>query len=124
MTRALSLLLLFFSILVWAQENEVKEELPDYMQWNEVIGISEIELSVRSINCLKNLGVETLGDLVTKTEEDLLCCRNFGSTSLEEIKKILVDKDLKLGMDQKSLSKNDSNISCEILNSSISTGSC
>ena len=45
MTRALLLLLLFFCKLIWAQENEVQEDWPDYMKWNEVIGISEFELS-------------------------------------------------------------------------------
>jgi DNA-directed RNA polymerase subunit alpha len=60
--------------------------------------ISEFELSVRSRNCLAKMNIETLGDLVKKSEAELLAYKNFGETSLQEIKDILAQKGLRLGM--------------------------
>jgi DNA-directed RNA polymerase subunit alpha len=60
--------------------------------------ISEFELSVRSRNCLAKMNIQTLGDLVRKTETELLAYKNFGETSLQEIKDILAQKGLRLGM--------------------------
>ena len=60
--------------------------------------INDFELSVRSRNCLAKMGVYTLGDLVKKTEAELLSYKNFGETSLLEIKEILDAKGLRLGM--------------------------
>ncbi len=60
--------------------------------------ISEFELSVRSRNCLAKMNIDTLGDLVRKTEAELLAYKNFGETSLQEIKDILAQKGLRLGM--------------------------
>ena len=60
--------------------------------------ISEFELSVRSRNCLAKMDIQTLGDLVHKTETELLAYKNFGETSLQEIKDILAQKGLNLGM--------------------------
>lgn len=60
--------------------------------------ISEFELSVRSRNCLAKMNIDTLGDLVKKTEPELLAYKNFGETSLQEIKDILAQKGLRLGM--------------------------
>ncbi|MGE0144650.1 MAG: DNA-directed RNA polymerase subunit alpha C-terminal domain-containing protein [Planctomycetota bacterium] len=60
--------------------------------------INDFELSVRSRNCLQKMGVFTLGDLVRKSEQELLSYKNFGETSLEEIKQILRAKGLRLGM--------------------------
>jgi DNA-directed RNA polymerase subunit alpha len=60
--------------------------------------ISEFELSVRSRNCLAKMNIESLGDLVKKTEQELLAYKNFGETSLQEIKDILAQKGLRLGM--------------------------
>ncbi|MDJ0975383.1 MAG: DNA-directed RNA polymerase subunit alpha C-terminal domain-containing protein [Planctomycetota bacterium] len=62
--------------------------------------ITEFELSVRSRNCLAKMNIETLGDLVKKTEAELLAYKNFGETSLQEIKDILAQKGLRLGMSQ------------------------
>ncbi|UCF33098.1 MAG: tetratricopeptide repeat protein, partial [Phycisphaerales bacterium] len=59
--------------------------------------ISEFELSVRSRNCLKQMDITTLGDLLKATEEELLSYKNFGETSLNEIKAMLVQKGLQLG---------------------------
>jgi DNA-directed RNA polymerase subunit alpha len=60
--------------------------------------ISDFELSVRSRNCLKRMNIETIGDLLRTTEADLLAYKNFGETSLNEIKAILASRNLQLGM--------------------------
>jgi DNA-directed RNA polymerase subunit alpha len=60
--------------------------------------ISDFELSVRARNCLNKMQIHTLGDLVTKSEQELLSYKNFGETSLNEIKEILRTKGLRLGM--------------------------
>jgi DNA-directed RNA polymerase subunit alpha len=59
--------------------------------------ISDFELSVRSRNCLKKMNINTLGDLLNITEAELLSYKNFGETSLFEIKQILDSKMLRLG---------------------------
>ncbi|MCP3982628.1 MAG: DNA-directed RNA polymerase subunit alpha [bacterium] len=61
--------------------------------------VDELELSVRSYNCLKNANIKTLGDLVTKSEHEMLKTKNFGRKSLNEIKDILAEMGLSLGMD-------------------------
>ena len=60
--------------------------------------MSDFELSVRSRNCLKKMKIETLGDLLRISEAELLSYKNFGETSLREIKSILDPKGLHLGM--------------------------
>jgi DNA-directed RNA polymerase subunit alpha len=60
--------------------------------------LSDFELSVRSRNCLKKMNLNTLGDLLRTTEAELLAFKNFGETSLREIKAILDSKSLQLGM--------------------------
>ncbi|MCC6572635.1 MAG: tetratricopeptide repeat protein [Planctomycetes bacterium] len=60
--------------------------------------VTDFELSVRSRNCLAKMKIETLGDLILKTESELLSYKNFGETSLQEIKSILASKGLRLGM--------------------------
>lgn len=62
------------------------------------IAISDFELSVRSRNCLSKMGIFTLKDLITKTEQELLGYKNFGETSLKEIRAMLAKKGLHLGM--------------------------
>ncbi len=62
------------------------------------IPITDFELSVRARNCLNKMQIHTLGDLVTKTEQELMSYKNFGETSLNEIKEILRTKALRLGM--------------------------
>ena len=66
---------------------------------SQVMGIpvTDFELSVRSRNCLQKMGIQTLGDLVRCTEVDLLASKNFGETSLSEIKDMLTSKGLRLG---------------------------
>ena len=60
--------------------------------------ISDFELSVRSRNCLKKMKINTIGDLLNITESELLSYKNFGETSLREIKRVLESKGLFLGM--------------------------
>lgn len=62
------------------------------------IPITDFELSVRARNCLNKMNIMSLGDLVRKTEQELLSYKNFGETSLNEIKEILGSKGLRLGM--------------------------
>jgi len=61
------------------------------------VPVSDFELSVRSRNCLQRMGVRTLGDLARTTEAELLASKNFGETSLVEIREMLVSKGLQLG---------------------------
>ena len=60
--------------------------------------ISELELSVRSANCLEAANIKTIGDLIQKTEGQMLKYKNFGKKSLNEINAILVGMNLHLGM--------------------------
>ena len=61
------------------------------------IPVTDFELSVRSRNCLQKMGIMTLGDLCRSTEAELLASKNFGETSLVEIKDMLSTKGLRLG---------------------------
>lgn len=78
------------------QEKSEEEELP--FNRNLLRKVEELELSVRSANCLKNDNIVYLGDLVQKTESDMLRTPNFGRKSLNEIKEVLTSMDLHLGM--------------------------
>ena len=60
--------------------------------------VDELELSVRSANCLQNANIQLIGELVQRTEQDMLKTKNFGRKSLKEIKEILVTMGLSLGM--------------------------
>jgi DNA-directed RNA polymerase subunit alpha len=60
--------------------------------------VDELELSVRSANCLQNANIRTIGELVQKTEAEMLKTKNFGRKSLKEIKEILAEMGLSLGM--------------------------
>jgi DNA-directed RNA polymerase subunit alpha len=60
--------------------------------------VEELELSVRSYNCLKNANIKTIGELVQKSESEMLKTKNFGRKSLNEIKEILASMGLSLGM--------------------------
>ncbi len=61
------------------------------------IPVSDFELSVRSRNCLQKMGIHTLGDLARCSEQELLASKNFGETSLDEIREMLMSKGLELG---------------------------
>lgn len=76
-----------------------REEVPDLpFNRNLLRKVEELELSVRSANCLKNDNIVYLGDLVQKTENDMLRTPNFGRKSLNEIKEVLAIMGLHLGM--------------------------
>jgi DNA-directed RNA polymerase subunit alpha len=64
--------------------------------------VDELELSVRSANCLKNDNIVYIGDLIQKTEAEMLRTPNFGRKSLNEIKEVLSGMGLHLGMDVES----------------------
>jgi DNA-directed RNA polymerase subunit alpha len=66
----------------------------------ENILIEELELGVRSYNCLKRVGIETIGDLVAKTEQELAAIPNFGKKSIEEVRETLATHGLKLRGDE------------------------
>lgn len=79
-----------------AQEQEEAQELP--FNKNLLKKVEELELSVRSANCLKNDNIVYIGDLVQKSEGDMLRTPNFGRKSLNEIKEVLSTMGLHLGM--------------------------
>ena len=78
--------------------DEEKERKEDKKAQILRIPVTDFELSVRSRNCLAKMNIKTLGDLVTRTEAELLAFKNFGETSLAEIKDILRQKGLRLGI--------------------------
>ncbi len=85
------------------EEVKVDEELYSKLK----MPVSELELSVRSANCLKEAKIKTIGELVQKSEAEMLKYRNFGKKSLAEIKEIIISMGLSLGMkvDKKLLKK-------------------
>jgi DNA-directed RNA polymerase subunit alpha len=82
-----------------------KEEIALYEKLR--LPISELELSVRSSNCLREAGIKTIADLVKKSEDELLNFKNFGKKSLTEIQELLMGMGVTLGMqvDSKKLKK-------------------
>ncbi len=83
-----------------AEETAVEMDPANREIWWEKLGksVDEMELSVRSYNCLKNANIKTIGELVQKTEGEMLKTKNFGRKSLNEIKEILTNMGLSLGM--------------------------
>src|SRR5437870_2118947 len=77
---------------------EVSERGIDKMSEQLNRSVEELELSVRSYNCLKNANIQTISELVQKTEAEMLRTKNFGRKSLNEIKEILAGMGLSLGM--------------------------
>lgn len=77
------------------QERDDEAEEKNLALWKSV---DELELSVRSANCLKIANIKYIGQLVQKTEQDMLKTKNFGRKSLKEIKEILAEMGLSLGM--------------------------
>jgi DNA-directed RNA polymerase subunit alpha len=93
----------YLSIFInFEEEQEFNEPMmeadPSLINDNLYRPVSELELSVRSINCLQNAKIETIGELVQKTESEMLKTKNFGRKSLNEIKHILSTMGLSLGM--------------------------
>jgi DNA-directed RNA polymerase subunit alpha len=81
-------------------EIEPKEEVEEEPKLNDNLfrSVDELELSVRSANCLKNANIRLIGELVQKSEAEMLKTKNFGRKSLNEIKEILTEMGLSLGM--------------------------
>jgi DNA-directed RNA polymerase subunit alpha len=77
-----------------------EEKIMDKQDFNENLyrSVDELELSVRSANCLKNADIKYIGELVQKTEQEILMTKNFGRKSLNEIKEILTCMGLRLGI--------------------------
>jgi len=82
------------------EEAETSREPEESEKLNENLfrSVDELELSVRSANCLKHANIKLIGDLVQKTEAEILATKNFGRKSLNEIKEILSEMGLNLGM--------------------------
>ncbi|MBI2899020.1 MAG: DNA-directed RNA polymerase subunit alpha [Planctomycetes bacterium] len=85
------------------EEQRKKEKEREDLRQKLSMSISELDLSVRSANCLASEHIETIGELVGRSEADLLKVRNFGKTSLREVKKKLSDLGLVLGMDLEAI---------------------
>jgi DNA-directed RNA polymerase subunit alpha len=82
-------------------KREVVEEKGPELEFNAALlkKVDELELSVRSANCLKNDNIVYIGDLIQKTEAEMLRTPNFGRKSLNEIKEVLAQMGLHLGME-------------------------
>jgi len=100
-----------FSVFINFDENNLGLE-DDLDEENEHIRkilstpVEELELSVRSSNCLKNANIKTIGELTRKTEDDIARTRNFGKKSLQEIKEKLGEWNLSLGITDLNVLKN------------------
>jgi DNA-directed RNA polymerase subunit alpha len=94
------------TIFINIEDEDEDEDTPveisehDREAWSEKLtkSVDEMELSVRSYNCLKNANIRTIGELVQKSEGEMLKTKNFGRKSLNEIKEILTTMGLSLGM--------------------------
>lgn len=91
---------IFIDIDEETEDAEEPEPEPPSAVMNEHLdkSVEELELSVRSYNCLKNANIRTIRELVQKSEPEMLQTKNFGRKSLNEIKEILLDMGLSLGM--------------------------
>ncbi|MDA9163293.1 DNA-directed RNA polymerase subunit alpha [Rickettsiaceae bacterium] len=83
------------------EDEEEKQEKTEELEYNPILlkKVDELELSVRSRNCLQNDNIVYIGDLVNKTEAEMLRTQNFGRKSLNEIKDVLSKFGLKFGME-------------------------
>ena len=92
------------SIFITFEEEEEEVSYPEdegekeTFNENLLRSVDELELSVRSANCLKHANIKLIGDLVQRTEAEILATKNFGRKSLNEIKEILTEMGLSLGM--------------------------
>ena len=87
-------------------EEKSTDEPPTFNE-NLYRSVNELELSVRAANCLRNATIRYIGELVQKTEQEMLKTKNFGRKSLNEIKEILTEMGLHLGMKLESFSPPD-----------------
>jgi len=100
-----------FSVFINFDENSLGAELdddPDDEKIRQILNtpVEELELSVRSSNCLKNANIKTIGELTRKTEDDIAKTRNFGKKSLLEIKEKLKEWNLGLGITDVNVLRN------------------
>jgi DNA-directed RNA polymerase subunit alpha len=100
-----------FSVFINFDENNLggEDEFDEENERTKVIlntPVEELELSVRSSNCLKNANIKTIGELIRKTEDDIAKTRNFGKKSLQEIKEKLKEWNLSLGITDMNVLKN------------------
>jgi DNA-directed RNA polymerase subunit alpha len=100
-----------FSVFINFDENNIgiEDDLDDENEHIRKIlstPVEELELSVRSSNCLKNANIKTIGELTRKTEDDIARTRNFGKKSLQEIKEKLKEWNLSLGITDLNVLKN------------------
>jgi DNA-directed RNA polymerase subunit alpha len=109
-SQAASIVIEHLNLFVLEEEEEEESiafeqgEMADSMNEEPIFNsnllksVEELELSVRSYNCLKNANIKTIADLVQKSEQEMLRTKNFGRKSLNEIKEILLTMGLRLGM--------------------------
>ena len=100
-----------FAVFINFDENHVNiedelEDGDDYIRKILSTPVEELDLSVRSSNCLKNANIKTIGELTRKTEDDIARTRNFGKKSLQEIKDKLHEWNLSLGITDLNIIKN------------------
>ncbi len=100
---------LFINFDIETEEEEETEVDEETLRIKKLLKMSvdELELSVRSHNCLKAANIKTIGDLVCKEEQEMLKFKNFGRKSLMELGKILEDRSLSFGMNLDQYLKND-----------------
>lgn len=100
---------LFINFDIEPEEEEAQEIDEEVLRIKKLLkmNVDELELSVRSHNCLRNANIKTIGDLVRLDESELLKFRNFGRKSLQEIQDILEKKGLYFGMDVDKYLKNE-----------------
>ena len=91
-------LFMFINFEEDSEEDVAEEDEDQAVNENLIKPVEELELSVRAYNCLKNANVETIGELVVKTEAEMLKTKNFGRKSLSEIKELLAEMGLSFGM--------------------------
>lgn len=105
-SKASEILIKHFEYLVFFKKSEIQENVAiqeedlnfDVLTEKVLRPIEDLELSVRAYNCLKSAGVNTIADLIQRSEDELMKTKNFGKRSLEEIKEVLANMGLKLGM--------------------------
>lgn len=102
--KATNILQAHLAVFTEAHGEPVASEVPLSEEENELLekmckDVADLSLSVRAKNCLQEAGVQMVGELVQKSDSEMLKFRNFGKKSLDEIKEKLADMDLTLGMD-------------------------
>jgi len=101
---------LFINFDIEPEEDEPTEVDEEILKVRKLLKmpVDELELSVRSYNCLMAANIKTIGDLVRRDEQEMLKFRNFGRKSLQELSKILEEKHLQFGMNIEKYMKGDS----------------